>query len=349
MLIKLLDNVQKYLIFWILGAIVAGLSFMKLTGGYAFSSVICFVAALIMIYPSLVPLAFGKFKEVPKNYKIIVLSLIFNFIISPLLATAIGYLFLRSYPILWLGLLLISILPGGGMATSWALRSKAEMTTTVGIILVNLLAMIFIVPSFLSFVMNRLEGSVQPAGGMCVLSEVTGGAASCFLGNAGQISPSKIIFPIFFIIVIPMLLAYFTQTEIKKKKGAEYFDRIKSNFGKFSNLGLVVVLFMLMGIKNNIVIFKDPSLILAALLPLILFYFIYLAIILFVYFVFYKNEKGKAGVWGTYLRYITLALGLAISLIYQNGLLMVMVVIISLAYFIQIPSSFLLSRLLINN
>ena len=62
---------------------------------------------------------------------------------------------------------------------------------------------------------------------------------------------------------------------------------------------------------------------------------------------FYKYKKGSDGramAWGTYLRYITLALGLAISLIYQNPEYSLAVIVVILAYLIQIPSSFWLAK-----
>jgi len=70
---------------------------------------------------------------------------------------------------------------------------------------------------------------------------------------------------------------------------------------------------------------------------------------LFLYKNFFNNTDGKALVWGSYLRYITLALGLGISLIYGNSNLGGMIIIIVLSYFIQIPISFWLVKFLKNN
>lgn len=343
----ILVNIQKYLVFWLLGATAAGLASVRLSGGYAFTPAICILAALVMIYPSLVPLNFSKFREIPKYYGLISVSLLINFIFVPGLAVLLGYLFLADQPALWLGLLLISVLPGGGMVTTWALKSKADMSAAVGIVLANLAAMIVVVPNFLSVALNRLgeriAADASAGQATCALSSVTAGQAACFLG--GEISPLKIAGPILVVVGVPLFLAYLTQAYFRKQ-GEDRLEKAKAVFGQLSNAGLIVVLFALMAIKDNAIVFSNPGLVLKSIIPLALFYGITLVLVMAIYSYFLKNEQGKALLWGSYLRYITLALGLATSLIFQNSALSLMVIIIMLSYFIQIPASFLVARYL---
>jgi ACR3 family arsenite efflux pump ArsB len=347
---RLLDNIQKYLLWWIFGAVALGLLNVKLFGGMGFSSAICLLAAGIMIYPSLVPLDFEKLRYVHKNSGIIGVSLLLNFIVTPLVALLLGHFFLREYPALWVGLMLISLLPGGGMATTWALKSRADMPTVIGIIFTNLIAAVFIVPPALSYILNAFSQSRSAvvsdlaAGGSCAVGQVSGGVLSC--ASAGSISPMKIIVPIVFIVVVPLIMAYATQRTIMKKKGGTYFEKVKPFFSKFSNFGMVVVLLVLMSLRSNEVVFAHPEMILVSAVPLALFYLIQFAVIIATYKRFYANKKGRSLVWGSYLRYITLALGLVTSLIYADPSLGVIVVIVILSYFIQIPTSFLIARYL---
>ncbi len=343
MFIKFLNNIQKYLFFWILGAIVTGLGVVIFFGGYPFSPSICLLAALIMIYPSLVPLDFGKIKRSLKNYKLIIISLFINFIISPVIAIFLGYLFLQENPALWIGLILLSFLPGGGMATTWALKSKADMPSAVGIIIFNLLAAILITPLAISYSIDRInpQPTEDSLAGVCPIESVSGGGLSC---GGGDVSSFKIALAVFFVVVIPLIMAYITQRIIKVSKWKDNFETVKSNFGKFSNLGLVVILFVLMGLENNSVIFLNPEIIIQAIIPTVWYYLIIIGIALFIYRRFFRDSFGKALVWGSYLRYITLALGLAISFILQDENLTFMTIPIILAYFIQIPSSFWLAK-----
>ncbi|MFA6194609.1 MAG: hypothetical protein WC719_02605 [Patescibacteria group bacterium] len=297
-----------------------------------------------MIYPSLVPLDFAKIKEIGHFKKLIFFSIIINFLVAPLLAVLIGWLFLAHEPMLWLGLILLSILPGGGMVTTWAYKSKANMPLTVGIVFANLLAAVALVPFYLTIAINKLTIiPSQPSTQSCVLDPVTKGAVNCLFDGSGRVSPLKIALPILIIIIIPLLLAYLTQEYLKKKSDNNTLILIKQKFAAFSNLGLIFMLFALMGIKQNKIIFERPDLLIKALIPLVIFYVASLIISLMLY-KYTEGADGRAIAWGTYLRYITLALGLATSLIYQNSDYSLAVIVVILAYLIQIPSSFWLAK-----
>ncbi|MFA5994776.1 MAG: hypothetical protein WC823_07520 [Parcubacteria group bacterium] len=348
-MLKFLDHIQKYLFWWIAGVIASGLAVVYLWGGYPFSSTICVVAALVMIYPSLVPLAFDKLPaSLKQHYRIILLSVFMNFVILPALAYLIGAMFLEQEPVLRLGLILLALLPGGGMVTTWAMKSEADMPTTIGIVLTNLLVAIVAVPFGVSFFINFFsleQVKKASAAAVCTLGQATGGWLSCGLGT-GTVSPLKIAVPILIVVIIPLVMAYLTQEIIKSNKDEAYFEKVKIIFGKLSNLGLLIVLFILMTLKNNRVIFDNPRILVDIFVPLILLYLTAFGLIFLLYRTFRNKAVGRAFVWGSYLRYITLALGMAISLVFQDERLAMLTTVIVLAYFIQIPSSFLLVKIL---
>ena len=316
-------------------------------GGFKFTPVICLVAAIVMIYPSFVPLAFDKLSVAMKNYPVIIASIVINFVVFPFFAYYIGGIFLEQEPVLRLGLILLALLPGGGMVTTWAMKSHADMPTTIGIVIINLLIAIVAVPFGMSFFMNHFALDKAPivSETMCVVEQTTGGIASCDFGGEG-ISPMKIALPIYVIVVIPLIVAYITQKVIIKRRGRKYFNKNKKNFGEFSNFGLLVVLFILMSLENNSVIFDNPGILIDIFIPLALLYAVGISIIILLYRTFYDKGVGKAFIWGSYLRYITLALGIAISLVFQDERLAVITTVIVLSYFIQIPSSFILAKFL---
>ncbi len=341
---NLLKFVQKNLLWLIILSLGSGLTLVYFTGGIAFTPLFCVAAALLMIYPSLVPLDFSEITEVYKHKKIIIISLIVNFVILPLLALLIGRLFLSQEPGLRLGLIILSILPGGGMVTTWAYKSKANIPLTVGIVFANLVAAIILSPFYLSLAMNKLTVVLEPqTDGDCAISEASGGTFSCsFVGN-GSINPIKIAAPILFIIVIPLILAFFTQAYYRKRFDQNKFNLIKDKFASFSNLGMLIILTLLLSIKENGIIFSRLDLIPRAILALLFYYIISLGLS----WLFGKKtggDKGRAFIWGTYLRYITLALGLAVSLIYQNSAYSLTIIIIVIAYLIQMTSSFWLAN-----
>ena len=348
MFLALLNLVQKRLFFFILVAVAAGLGFGYFTGGIAFSPVLCLFAALIMIYPSLVPLPFHRLRVGFSAYREIGISLFVNFVVSPGLALLFGAVFLTEYPEFRIGLLLLSLLPGGGMATTWTLRSRADMPTSVGIILVNLFASVFAVSLLLPVSMDRLAPPTLSVsdGTVCVFGETTGGALSCGLGGADGLGMFSLALPMVVIAIVPLILAYVTCTLIVRRKGTEYLESVKGRFGSAGNLGLVVVLFLLMALGSNQALVEHPELLLRVAFPVVLFYAGLLAVSLLVAGRTRRTPRGKALVWGSFLRYITLALGLAVSLVYQNPVYALAILPVAFAYFIQIPASFWLERYL---
>ncbi len=371
----MLQIIQKNLMLFIVLVMVMGLANVQVFGGFKFTPLICLLAALVMIYPSLVPLDFGKIGEVKKHWKIMLISVVLNFVVAPLAAYWASGLFLNDNPAMRLGFIILALLPGGGMVTTWALKSKSDMMTTVGIVLLNLLLAVVLVPFGITLATRKLnlnqseqtastptieirqlskskqlgnkvgylQGENNPE--ECVVEKITDKKASCVLGEGG-ITPIKIIIPIIFIIFFPLTLAFITQKMLVKYKGQKFFDEKKQIFGAFSNFGLLVVLFVLMSLKNNATIFEQADLLLKIFIALLLFYGITFAVVYFLYKKFYNNSQGKALLWGSYLRYITLALGLAISLVFQDEALSPIILVIVLSYFIQIPSSFLIVKLL---
>ncbi len=371
----MLQIIQKNLMLFIILAMVLGLTNVQIFGGFEFTPLICLLAALVMIYPSLVPLDFGKIGEVKKHWRIMLISVVLNFVLAPLVAYWISGIFLIDNPAMRLGFVILALLPGGGMVTTWALKSKSDMMTTVGIVLLNLLLAVVLVPFGISFASGRLDLGqsgqlVSPSDTTsentfgqqqinikakylneknnqeeCVVEKITDKKASCAFSRGG-ITPMKIIIPIIFIIFFPLTLAFITQKILIKYKGQEFFNKKKKTFGAFSNFGLLIVLFVLMSLKNNATIFEQTDLLLKIFIVLLLFYGITFTVAYFLYKKFYNNSQGKALLWGSYLRYITLALGLAISLVFQDESLAPIILVIVLSYFIQIPSSFLIVKLL---
>ena len=366
----MLKIIQKNLIYFIILVIVGGLLNVHFFGGLKFTPLICLLAALVMIYPSLVPLSFSGLKKLKHHHLILGLSVILNFIIAPTVAYFVSGFFLPNEPVLRLGFIILSLLPGGGMVTTWALKSKADMVVTVGVILLNLVLAIGLTPFGISYATKLLAVDNKPvenvstqlslnknvsdnatlklkteasSGEGCAIEKATKGKASCSLGS-GSITPFKIAIPIIFIIIFPLTLAWITQRVIIKFKGEKHLQGIKKKFGAFSNLGLLIVLFILMSLENNAMLFEQAHLIWRVLLGLFVFYGITFTIPYILYKKFFHNAEGKALLWGSYLRYITLALGLAISLIFQNENLAPVVLVIVLSYFIQIPSSYWIAK-----
>lgn len=348
MFFVLLDLVQRKLFPFILLAVLGGILFGRVTGGFAFSPVLCALAAFVMIYPSLVPLPFDRLRSGFFAYREIGRSLFVNLVVSPFVAWSLGAVFLADEPALRIGLLLLALLPGGGMATTWALRSRADLPATIGIILSNLFASVVVTAFVLPLSMERLMPAASaPVSetGVCLFEETTGGALSCGMGTDGP-SALSLAVPMIVIVLVPLSAAFLTEAVLVRRYGKARSDAIRERFGQASNAGLILVLFLLMSLESNRVLFEHPGLLLRSAIPVVALYAILLSGALLSAGKDCRTPRGKALVWGSFLRYVTLALGLSVSLVFQDPAYALAIIPVVLAYFVQIPLSFRLERYL---
>src|SRR5690625_6988573 len=75
--------------------------------------------------------------------------MIINFIIIPLIAYGLGYIFLQNQPMLFAGLALAALLPTSGMTISWTSISKGNVPGAVKLTVLGLLLGAILAPFYL--------------------------------------------------------------------------------------------------------------------------------------------------------------------------------------------------------
>lgn len=307
---KVTQFVSKHLTLLIFAVMLLGLLNTAVFGGIPFNLGVCAAASFLMIYPMFINLKVGDVVEV-KNFKgPVALSVVLNFIVSPLLAWGLGRLFLADQPWLALGLMLISLLPTSGMTATWTELSKGNLKVALSIIAVSLLIIIIGLPLALPVV----------AGGLL------------------DASPFFIFQRILLVIVVPLTLGDLTRRWLIKKKGLEGYKKQKPLFSALSSMGLLVVLFLIMSLDTNTLLLTRPSLVLVALVPLLAYYLSMFALSTLSSRGFPKPVS-TAVVYGTSVRYLALALGIAVPLLGSNGNSALVVFVVALAFFVQVPMS----------
>ena len=313
-LISALNFIQKYLAYFIPIALVGGL----VTGHYApmqYSRVICVSALLIMIFPVFINLEMGKgMKEIPSHKGVLTLSAIVNFLIYPMVAIGIGWLFLRDYPAMWLGLVLLSLVPTSGMTINWTYFTKGNMHVAMGIVSVGILMSVFLLPINIPFIAEKLMG-------------------------AGQVSVDKLVIleKLFFVIVLPIIFGAIVRNLIIRFKGYETFKSLKPINGSISAFGVLVVSFLVMALDSTQVMVTNFNILWIALLPVLLFYGLIFLISHFLSRTFFNAETGKAFFFGTAARYHVITLGVALGSFQKYDFLGGIVLVIAIGLAVQIP------------
>lgn len=259
----------------------------------------------LMIFPTMIGF---KMKEAVdlSHMKVLIASLLLNFIFIPIVAYGFGTALLSDNPGLFAGIVMISLFPTSGMTISWTMLSKGNVAAAIKITAVSLLLGSFLAPIY-------LYGMV---------------------GTIVKVDVLQTFLTIVQVVLLPMFLAALTHKLIMKKYSLEEFNKkIKPVLPASSTWAMMFIIFTSISMKAKMLV-SNPGTLLNAILLLLLFYLVNFTVSTFVARYFFDQANGYALVFGTVLRNLTIALGLAIAFFGPDTSL-----IITLAFILQVQGA----------
>lgn len=258
---------ERYLSVWVGMSIVAGVLM-----GSLFPSLFSLVAQLevahvnlvialfiwLMIYPMMVQVDFHAIKDVSKQPKGLILTLIINWLIKPFTMALLGWLFFKILFIDWVdpataneyiaGMILLGVAPCTAMVFVWSQMTKGDPNYTLVQVSINDVIMIFAFAPLAAFLLG--------------VSDI-------------HVPWQTLLISVILYVVLPLIAGIMTRNTIEKRGDGNSLQNLLKTIKPWSIMGLLATVVLLFGFQADVILQQPETIVLIAISLLIQTYGIF--------------------------------------------------------------------------
>ncbi|MEU5213216.1 ACR3 family arsenite efflux transporter [Streptomyces sp. NPDC020742] len=250
-----LSFLDRYLAVWILAAMALGLGLGRLVPGLGDAlaevtvtgvSLPIALGLLVMMYPVLAKVRYDRLDTVTRDRRLLLPSLLLNWIVGPALMFALAWLFLPDLPEYRTGLIIVGLARCIAMVIIWNDLACGDREAAAVLVALNSVFQVIAFSALGWFYLSVLPGWLG--------LEQSGEMGPPLLGQSrglADVSVWEIARSVLIFLGIPLAAGYLTRRIGEKAKGRTWYEaRLLPRLGPFALYGLlftIVILFALQG------------------------------------------------------------------------------------------------------